>query len=416
MKTQRNLGMLMAVALLMALPALAQSGYSYGSGSGSSSGSSNSSSSTISREGDGWVQVITGTLAAARVLKVDTECGSIHINGGSQSGIQYMVRKRAMSGSEDSAKRQFEQFRISARSGGDTAVIEGHGGGSYRRFSVEFTITVPKGTEVVNASTAGGSVQVNGVNGKVMAETSGGGITLADIAGPVSAETAGGSIDASNIAREVKLESQGGGIQMRTMHGRVSASTAGGSIDLADADQDVRLETAGGGITLRNVKGRVTAQTAGGSIEADNVAQGGTVETAGGSIRVSECGEMKATTAGGGIRLLKLRRGVRAETAAGPITAEFVGKSSDFTESSLSTSVGDVIVYLPADIHVTIRASIETAMGHKIRSDFPELKITSEGGQWGPKEVYANGQINGGGPLLKISTTMGNIELRKGSR
>jgi hypothetical protein len=108
---------------------------------------------------------------------------------------------------------------------------------------------------------------------------------------------------------------------------------------------------------------------------------------------------------------------VRAETAAGPITAEFVGKSGDFTESSLTTSVGDIIVYLPADLHVTVRASIETAMGHKIKSnDFPELKITSEGGNWGPKEIYATGQLNGGGPILKISTTMGNIELRKGSR
>ena len=55
-------------------------------------------------------------------------------------------------------------------------------------------------------------------------------------------------------------------------------------------------------------------------------------------------------------------------------------------------------------------------MGHKITSDFPELKITSEGGSWGPKEVYASGQLNGGGPLLKISTTLGNIELRKGSK
>ena len=409
----------MAMAVLLALPAFAQSGYGSGSAGSSASGSSSSSSSSssISHEGDSWVQVISGAFSAARVLKVDTDCGSIRVSGGSQQGIQYTIRKRVMGGSADSARRQLEQFRISTRGGSDTALIEGRTTGSLRRFSIEFIITVPKGTELVGVSTNGGSVQVAGVGGKVAAETSGGGITLNDIGGPVTAETAGGSIDAGNISRDVRLESQGGGIQMRSMHGKVAASTAGGSIDLADADQDVRLESAGGGIVLRNVKGRVIANTAGGSIDVDNIDQGGTVETAGGSINVQKCGgDIKATTAGGGIHLYKLRRGVRAETAAGSITAEFIGKSAEFTESSLTTNVGDVIVYLPADLHVTIKASIESAMGHKIKSDFPELKITSEGGNWGPKEIFAVGQINGGGPLLKISTTLGNIELRKGSK
>jgi hypothetical protein len=131
---------------------------------------------------------------------------------------------------------------------------------------------------------------------------------------------------------------------------------------------------------------------------------------------VSVKGPVKANTGGGGIHLYRLMRGVRAETGAGPIAAEFVGRPADFTDSYLSTSVGDVIVTLPADMKVTIKAVIDSAQGHKIRSDFPELKVTSEGGEWGPKEVYASGQINGGGPILKLHTTLGNIEVRKGGR
>jgi len=49
-------------------------------------------------------------------------------------------------------------------------------------------------------------------------------------------------------------------------------------------------------------------------------------------------------------------------------------------------------------------------------TDFPEVKVTSEGGEWGPREIYGQGAINGGGPLLKIHTTAGNIELRRGKR
>jgi hypothetical protein len=53
------------------------------------------------------------------------------------------------------------------------------------------------------------------------------------------------------------------------------------------------------------------------------------------------------------------------------------------------------------------------ANGHRIRSDFPELRVQSEGNDWGPRNVYAEGALNGGGPVLKVSTVSGNIEFRK---
>jgi hypothetical protein len=52
------------------------------------------------------------------------------------------------------------------------------------------------------------------------------------------------------------------------------------------------------------------------------------------------------------------------------------------------------------------------ANGHNIQSEFPGIQVTSVGGQWGPKTVTAEGSLNGGGPLLKVSTTTGNISFR----
>jgi hypothetical protein len=83
------------------------------------------------------------------------------------------------------------------------------------------------------------------------------------------------------------------------------------------------------------------------------------------------------------------------------------------TDSALETPAGDIILYLSSDVHATVRAAIEVAQGHRITSDFPEIRITSEGGDWGPKTYIAEGRINGGGPVLKIRTTTGNIELRR---
>ena len=53
------------------------------------------------------------------------------------------------------------------------------------------------------------------------------------------------------------------------------------------------------------------------------------------------------------------------------------------------------------------------ANGHHIRSDFPDLKITTDGGNYGPKNYYAQGSLNGGGSVLKVHTMSGNIEFRR---
>ena len=398
MKNKLKLGILIAVAVLWARPSVAQD-------------------SKIWQDGQDWVQVVTGTLPAARVLKVTTPIGSVQVTGGSQKGIQYTVTKRICMG-EAEARRQLETFRVSSASRGETALIEASAEhGRYKRFSVQFTITVPRELGSLKVETSAGSIVVKSIAGMVAVATSGGGISLNDIGGNIAASTAGGSIDVGNSGGDVSLETQGGGITLRKVKGRVTASTAGGSIFVESADQAVVAETAGGSINVKKCGGDLKASTAGGSLDVGDVNGAATLESSGGSIRLtSATGAVKANTAGGGIHLYKLMRGVKAETAAGSITAEFVGKPADLTDSYLSTSVGDVIVYLPADMKVTVKAVIETSLGHKIRSDFPELKVTSEGGDWGPKEMYAIGQINGGGPVLKLHTTLGNIELRKGAK
>ena len=81
----------------------------------------------------------------------------------------------------------------------------------------------------------------------------------------------------------------------------------------------------------------------------------------------------------------------------------------------LETSAGDITVYLAADLPITIRAGIDVANGHSIRSDFPDIHISSEGGDYGPKTYTAEGQLNGGGPVLKVRTTTGDITFRRTS-
>jgi hypothetical protein len=60
---------------------------------------------------------------------------------------------------------------------------------------------------------------------------------------------------------------------------------------------------------------------------------------------------------------------------------------------------------------LTVRASIDMANGHNIHSDFSDIHVSSEGGDWGPKTISAEGNLNGGGPMLKLSTVTGDIRI-----
>ena len=77
--------------------------------------------------------------------------------------------------------------------------------------------------------------------------------------------------------------------------------------------------------------------------------------------------------------------------AAGGIVAKFVASSGERNDSVLETSAGDITVYLAPNLNISVRASIEVANGHDIRSDFPEIRVTTEGGDYGPKTVTAEG-------------------------
>ena len=55
-------------------------------------------------------------------------------------------------------------------------------------------------------------------------------------------------------------------------------------------------------------------------------------------------------------------------------------------------------------------ASVDVGNGHRITSDFPDIRISpGEGSQWGPRTLTAEGRLNGGGPVLKVHTSSGDI-------
>jgi len=124
-------------------------------------------------------------------------------------------------------------------------------------------------------------------------------------------------------------------------------------------------------------------------------------------------GHAQVSSGGGSIKAVHIAGGLRAETGSGPIVADLSASRGKFTESRLETAAGDIIVYIPDDLGITIRAAVDVANGKGITSEFSSLKITPNGQQWGPREIWAEGSLNGGGPLLHVHTTTGSIAIMR---
>ena len=125
---------------------------------------------------------------------------------------------------------------------------------------------------------------------------------------------------------------------------------------------------------------------------------------------------MQAQTGGGSIQL-DGATSVQAETSAGGIVVKLLSATGmPRNNSTLETSAGDITVYLANDLAISIRAEIEIANGHTIHSDFSDIRVSTEGGEYGPKTVTAEGQLNGGGPVLKVMTNSGNVNFRRVNR
>ena len=288
----------------------------------------------ISREGGTWGQEITGSLAAVKNLRIKVDMGSVKVHGGEQQGINYVVHTHFGNSSEQDARRQFEQYKVTAYVKGDTAWIVGdwQGGRHPRHFSGEFSVMVPREMALVKLETDGGNVEAMGVGGRVEAESGGGSMKLDDIGGGVNAETGGGSIDVGTVGGDLGLHTGGGSIMVRRANGKVVAETGGGGVDHpVRAHGSAVWRPVAAASKCRQCNGKVKVSTGGGSVDLSDVGGPAEIETGGGSIKLTSAkGHVHAETGGGGIELYGVPS-ASAETSAGGIIVKLVNTGAERT-------------------------------------------------------------------------------------
>jgi DUF4097 and DUF4098 domain-containing protein YvlB len=407
---------------------------------------SDARSQELRREGRRYIAEIHESFRVSNTgtLRIYDIRGDVEIIAWDQNSVDVIEYKRMDVYSEDEAREALRRSQSSYEQ--RDSEIEIRGDHSHRDWiESHFEIKIPEGFSV-DVETSGGDLSVEKLSGEVRLKTSGGEIRLTDIEGDVDAKTSGGDIIVINSTSRVGLKTSGGRLELENIGGPIIARTSGGNIRLSKSDDRVDLHTSGGDIEIRDAGGEVKAHTSGGDIDVDNSQGAVEVTTSGGDIQLREvggsleastsggdiqgrtiAGRAEVFTSGGSIKLEGVDGGVRAKTAGGDIIVEITLK--DFRKDhriDLRTAGGEITLSIPADLPATIRAEIEITdrwEDYNIYSDFPltsteenDPERSSRGRRRRSRSrrfIRSEGEVNGGGDLIELFTTNGDIHINK---
>ncbi|MDP8982103.1 MAG: hypothetical protein M3O35_16085, partial [Acidobacteriota bacterium] len=276
----------------------------------------------------------------------------------------------------------------------------------------DLTLSIPATLLHALIETLGGNLQITDYAGEVQAQTAAGVITLDRLGAAVEARSGGGDIHVGRITGAVRAFTVGGSITSESSGGESWFNTGGGDISIREVLGPVHASTGAGNIKVIRANGTVYARTAGGVIEVERSTGLVSAESGGGAIQVSAATGVQCQSTAGAIRLKNIGGALRASTGTGNIIAELLS-GFPLQESSLSTTAGDITLFIASNLALTIMARNDTAgnLG-RIISEFPEIRVQpAPSGRFAP--VVAQGALNGGGPVIHVSATGGTIYLRK---
>jgi DUF4097 and DUF4098 domain-containing protein YvlB len=344
-------------------------------------------------------------VAKGGTLEVSLDNGDIRITGWDRNEVS--VKALGISSDEaDQIKIEQSGNRVTVRSRSEWG--EGN--------DLRLDINVPSQFDL-DLETANGNIELTGpLTGRLRGSTSGGDIRLGNLGGTVDMNTSGGDIHAGDMQGDMLLRTSGGDLRIGSVSGEAEISTSGGDISMENVGKRLRASTSGGEVRIGNVGGDASVRTAGGDIHVGKVSGSADLNTAGGDIDLQAAsGKVSARTAGGNLNLDQVTGSVDGSTAGGDVMVHLVpGKNG---RSRLSTSAGDIHLFVPEDAKATIEARIRYTgwrshgdEEYTIRSDFKMEKV--EGGD-SRNEKRATITLNGGGERITLDANQGNIEIRK---
>ena len=355
----------------------------------------------LHRKGELWEKDFYGVAPLTRRIRVNAH-GPVTLEAGISTNISYTVRVSVRARTESEARSVMQRYLVRAERIGDTTVITAPSGPV-----VSTVIVKAPRVDAAAISTSDGAIEASGVDGNLNADTGGGELVIDRIRGDCKLTTQGGDVRVGTIGGGLRCSTGAGKITAGVIKGEAVMETVGGDISATEIKGPVRAQTGGGGIHIVRAGGGVNASTVGGPIVVEHAGGLVVARNMAGPVQVGAAGGVQCESGSGGIRLTNIAGPMRVSTSLGNIVASLLG--SKLSDSFLATANGDITVLIPSNVGVNIHAQNELAdTMRRIFSEYNSITVRRQG-----RQLIADGQVNGGGPLLQISATAGTIFIKK---
>jgi hypothetical protein len=367
--------------------------------------------SVLTHEGPYFVRTssATTTLQTQGQLRVMSS-GNVVLRGTKSEQVSYKLVQRVKAHSEMEARHLLRSNTVSAQvpplAGMMALTVITMAGAEV---SNDLEVNVPKQVMLTIVHTNSGSVEAYDLDGSLQAIAALG-IRCDRIHGSMIGNTAGGEVRVGKLGGWLHCSTGGGSVYIDSVGGSVKCETGGGEMVLREAGGPVLLTNVSGNIEVDRAASTVEAHTGEGLIEVNQAGGEVIADTRGGSIQIGAAHGARCESAAGAIRVKNASGPLNVQTAMGSILAELIAGSRG-GDSLLSASSGDITVLIPSTLALSVMARNESGANPRIQSDFAEIKAKSFGFSHPP--TVAEGQINGGGPVLRINVGAGIIYLKK---
>ena len=259
---------------------------------------------------------------------------------------------------------------------------------------------------------------------QVRARDSGGIEVLHDVEGEADMRTGGGAIRVTNARLDGEIRTGGGVVLVQDVVGDLHATSGGGNVSYRKVRTvDGVMITPFGRAPEDTDEDTVLIKSAGGGIDVDEAPSGAIVHTGGGNVTIRNADRFVRANTGGGDVEIELKEGwVAAGTGGGDMVVS-IDREGGEKDIILSTGHGDVTLIVPdgygMDLDLDLTYTRDSDRDYEIVSDFDIRTERSEDWErrrnWSSwiKHVTCVDEINGGGQKVRITTTNGNIAIKR---
>jgi DUF4097 and DUF4098 domain-containing protein YvlB len=305
-----------------------------------------------------------------KTIRIENRFGDVKVNTGTGEAIAATARLRLSAALRKEIDAYRDGFTLSGRAEGDRFTIR------LQEPQASAGLEVPKANTDITVETPPGML--------VEVDNSFGGIEVVEVQGDLKISNGNGRVEIEKVTGDVTVKNQFSKVEVGTVGGNLTVEAANGMVSIGRVGKDLTVHHGFGQLKVGVVSGALNVTSSYGQVEVERVDGSAQIKNSFGGVSLDECnGPLKVEVRGGNL-----------DVKAGKIGGDY----------NLEVELGNIMLELPSKAGFAIDAS--TSLG-KIYSDFEfnlQREIASESG---------SGNVNGGGPLVKVRSSKGNINIKE---